>query len=374
MPSPEELPDDLGERAIGASLAPDNPTYGIAVKQGVSAFLMSPRMWPFGYILESSYSPLLVEEGLPGTHWRKAFEDLLALENGRDVMNEDNRCMMRDAERECFRNNLVDRLYTINEDTRIGNRLQALYGAGVGDPYFREARMSEVASMQDELQMKGQGIRARIQQLDSPSEKSSTEDYKSRLEWLTSLVSNTVVAGWQSTLGFGQDSLCMAIRKDEDEKAFIGFSAEELNDRIDNNKNYGVDSEWKSLQDDPPPYPGIAYGLEMEDMFQIMGSVVKAPRSLPSSRSLIRQVIRNDSSTSHTTQEKNFIVHLTNHFTDGSQETKKIDGNTRQVWREISNAYRELGNFVGLRCRETSMWKLEMIEEQTKSTGGSNVD
>lgn len=374
MPSPEELPDDLGERAIGASLAPDNPTYGIAVKQGVSAFLMSPRMWPFGYILESSYSPLLVEEGLPGTHWRKAFEDLLALENGRDVMNEENRCMMRDVEKECFRNNLVDRLYTINEDTRIGNRLQALYGAGVGDPNFREARMSEVASMQDELQMKGQGIRARIQQLDSPSEKSSTEDYKSRLEWLTSLVSNTVVSGWQSTLGFGQDSLCMAIRKDEDEKAFIGFSAEELNDRIDNNKNYGVDSEWKSLQDDPPPYPGIAYGLEMEDMFQIMGSVVKAPRSLPSSRSLIRQVIRNDSSTSHTTQEKNFIVHLTNHFTDGSQETKKIDGNTRQVWREISNAYRELGNFVGLRCRETSMWKLEMIEEQTKSTGGSNVD
>ncbi|KAI4158466.1 MAG: hypothetical protein LQ342_007422 [Letrouitia transgressa] len=46
-----------------------------------SDWLTKPKFWPVGYILDSSYSPLALEEQFPEHKWRDAFEDLLAIES-----------------------------------------------------------------------------------------------------------------------------------------------------------------------------------------------------------------------------------------------------------------------------------------------------
>ena len=54
-------------------------------------FFAAPRMWPIGYVLDSQYSPLRLERRFPNRNWRDAFEDLLAVEAGRDIISIESR-------------------------------------------------------------------------------------------------------------------------------------------------------------------------------------------------------------------------------------------------------------------------------------------
>ena len=68
-----------------------NMTWGDGMKYFFSSFYATPRMWPIGYILDSHYSPLRLERRLPNRNWRDAFEDLLAVEAGRDIISDEGR-------------------------------------------------------------------------------------------------------------------------------------------------------------------------------------------------------------------------------------------------------------------------------------------
>lgn len=77
----------------GACGRPDmsNMTWHDGVKHFFSTIHSTPRMWPIGFILDSPYSPLRLEQDLPALNWRDAFEDLLALEAGRSMIPEESR-------------------------------------------------------------------------------------------------------------------------------------------------------------------------------------------------------------------------------------------------------------------------------------------
>ncbi|KAL8646316.1 MAG: hypothetical protein Q9226_006913 [Calogaya cf. arnoldii] len=68
-----------------------NVTWEDGAKNFFSTYFAAPRMWPIGYILGSPYSPFRAERDMPSTNWRNAFEDLLALENGRGMIPEQDR-------------------------------------------------------------------------------------------------------------------------------------------------------------------------------------------------------------------------------------------------------------------------------------------
>ena len=53
----------------------------------MATYFASPRMWPLGYILGSTYSPLNLEQQLPNFNWRDRFEDLLAFESGKQMIS-----------------------------------------------------------------------------------------------------------------------------------------------------------------------------------------------------------------------------------------------------------------------------------------------
>ncbi|KAL8881340.1 MAG: hypothetical protein Q9192_007817 [Flavoplaca navasiana] len=73
----------------GSKLDLSNMTWEDGVENFFSTYFAARRMWPVGYILGSRYSPLRAELEMPSKNWRDAFEDLLALENGRDMIRED---------------------------------------------------------------------------------------------------------------------------------------------------------------------------------------------------------------------------------------------------------------------------------------------
>lgn len=66
-----------------------NTTWEDDIKNFFSTYFAAQRMWPIGYILGSPYSPLRAELEMPSKNWRDAFKDLLALENGREIIRED---------------------------------------------------------------------------------------------------------------------------------------------------------------------------------------------------------------------------------------------------------------------------------------------
>ena len=68
-----------------------NMTWQDGVKYLFSTFCAAPRVWPVGYILNSSYSPLRLERDMPSKNWRDAFEDLLALEANNEMISDEHR-------------------------------------------------------------------------------------------------------------------------------------------------------------------------------------------------------------------------------------------------------------------------------------------
>ncbi|KAL8635328.1 MAG: hypothetical protein Q9228_007167 [Teloschistes exilis] len=58
--------------------------------QKLSTRLASLQMWPIGYIIDSPYSPLYLEQQVD-FNWRDKFEDLLALEAGGSMISSKNR-------------------------------------------------------------------------------------------------------------------------------------------------------------------------------------------------------------------------------------------------------------------------------------------
>ena len=66
-------------------------TYRESMRYHFNRYLASPRMWPIGYLIGSPYSPLSIEQQIPERNWRDAFEDLLALESGGQMIDPESR-------------------------------------------------------------------------------------------------------------------------------------------------------------------------------------------------------------------------------------------------------------------------------------------
>ena len=69
----------------------ENLTYRESLRYHLNKYLASPRMWPIGYLTASPYSPLSIEQQIPERNWRDAFEDLLALESGGEMIDPESR-------------------------------------------------------------------------------------------------------------------------------------------------------------------------------------------------------------------------------------------------------------------------------------------
>lgn len=75
-------------------------------------------MWPIGYAVLSPYSPLSIERQLPDRNWRDAFEDLLALDSGGQMINLAERKKESVVAEKLWRDHIYQRIERINKQLK----------------------------------------------------------------------------------------------------------------------------------------------------------------------------------------------------------------------------------------------------------------
>ncbi|KAL8928975.1 MAG: hypothetical protein Q9208_001418 [Pyrenodesmia sp. 3 TL-2023] len=184
------------------------------IKHLFSTYFAAPRMWPVGYILASPYSPLRLEREMPSRNWRDAFEDLLALESGGEMIRAENRKVEDQvAARERYRrsswiiSNANRCLEKTNEEETL---LHELYSevAKRKDNFAMDTIRSELLPP---LEPQRQMFIARAQEAKANYEKErdcTASRWKLRGQWIASLMNSGALPTWTTALeSYGTVSL-----------------------------------------------------------------------------------------------------------------------------------------------------------------------
>ena len=171
-------------------------------------WLLSRRMWPIGYIVASSYSPFWIEKQLPGRDWRDAFEDLLALESGGEIISDESRereavtAATLDGERATFliewRNKAIVRRAESFKKTHAA--LGIVMSSG------RRAQPSVISWLEEHMERLRRSAQSHIASAHSVKEEhASRQDWsaskrKGRCQWMASLITSGALRDWKSTL------------------------------------------------------------------------------------------------------------------------------------------------------------------------------
>ncbi len=112
-----------------------NLTYRESLLDCFKRYFASPRMWPIGYIGVSPYSPLSLEREMPSRNWRDAFEDLLALESGGEMIDYESREKEAITAERLWREELFEGVSTVNRQLQRDEKCRSfliipLHGLG----------------------------------------------------------------------------------------------------------------------------------------------------------------------------------------------------------------------------------------------------
>lgn len=223
------------------------------VGQLLTEWSLSPRMWPVGYLIASSYSPLRLEQEFPKRNWRDAFEDLLALESGGEMISpetrEEEKAAAHEIEWQRASTN-ISRLDKFNkvasssyalmqEDHRIAEKNKhhnAVSWLDKNMEAFREAAQHRVSLAQ-----------AMKERTEARREWSASKR-KDRGQWIASLITSGALPGWRSTLTDTADGIKMilynfdsAAPEDGEDPEAIGVTESELSALFEEGVPLGYD-------------------------------------------------------------------------------------------------------------------------------------
>ena len=223
----------------------DDVSFPDRMQQAVKDWLLSPNMWPVGYIIASPYSPFRVEQELPKRDWRDAFEDLLALESGNNIISHESR-KQETAVAAKFRweraNFLIEKMNKLNMITipnlQRGQRdLDEMRASG--DP----ANLSAISWLDKALKASKEVVLHRVRLArwfkawEEDRRDRSASSHKDRGQWTASLVTSGALRGWFSILQDSEDGDLIKLGKEDDpENMRIQFSEQELAEHFDEGK------------------------------------------------------------------------------------------------------------------------------------------
>ena len=214
----------------------DDVSFPDRMQQAVKDWLLSPNLWPVGYIIASPYSPFRVEQELPKRDWRDAFEDLLALESGNNIISHESR-KQETAVAAKFRwdraNFLIEKMNKLN--MRITPNLQRGQRdldemKASGDP----ANLSAISWLDKTLKAGRKTVLHRValarwfKAWEEDRREWSASFHKARGQWTASLVTSGALRGWFSILQDSEDGDLIKLGKEEDPEKMISFSEQEL--------------------------------------------------------------------------------------------------------------------------------------------------
>ena len=248
-----------------------NMTWGDGIRNFFSTFFAAPRMWPLGYILHNAYSPLRLERGFPSHNWRDAFEDLLALEAGRD--------MIRHSDR------LAETSYSIKNRYELASRAIAKSDTGLRSlvqmraeilegreeavrngqshvvKYYDDHLLAMHQTEHDRLVLLAQKARDDFEQ----NRDANASRVKPRGQWIASLINSGALPGWEWSTSNSLDGPTMQFRRrdapPEMDVGHIGVSELELEQVFEKSQAYSFwmpapipEDTIKALTDEPNKY------------------------------------------------------------------------------------------------------------------------
>lgn len=240
--------DNCKKSILGSSQGTDNATFTERLRKIKTEWCLSPRMWPIGYIIESPYSPFWIEQLLPARDWRNAFEDLLALASGGEMISPESRKKEKavganltwDRASKC-----IEKLNNLNaRDASQYKHVQTTFNAAKSpglqmDPSlisWMERKMSEAREMVQHRV----AVAEAFKNWEATRRELSASRQKARGQWMASLITSGALGGWNSTLKDSEHGDLIVLRKEvvtpEDDQDSIGFTERELREHFEDGK------------------------------------------------------------------------------------------------------------------------------------------
>ena len=314
-----------------------NMTWRDGFRQFVTAYLSQTRMWPIGYIVESAYSPLRLEREISNRNWRDAFEDLLALHAGRDMINPQIRKAEDDKAAEMGYRYTNDYIQTSNAFQRKIQHAQKTI-MELRREFVEGGQTAVVAHLDEHVLPR---IESDMETVIADAQTSKTlfeacrnmraTDLKRPGAWMISLITNGAVPGWSSLMGNHVDGPFMSFSKVEERETGISFSEPELDEILEGQEfRFGT----------TPPLPPRVVDQVTDGRFSSANNDVAVGlirRFLPSASSILYQrasaqpiKLRDGSIGAE--------AHIVNHLADGQVEERKYLEEPGKVYEEVHNA------------------------------------
>ena len=246
------------------------------VSQVMKDYYLGPRSWPMGYIMASPYSPFRVEKELPKRDWRDAFEDLLALESGGEMISRESREQEKavtvdlawERARHCIK--YVNKLNA--RDTSGYNVFQT--APNLAKSPGSQAQPSLVALINQQMELSRYMMQCRVEVAESfkaqaeNSRALSASQCKDRGQWMASLITSGALSGWSSTLEDSEDGHLIRLRTEAEDQHGIDFTERELYQHFDEGRPLmpGLPGPpWHEVSYEPLAVADDDYQPELED-------------------------------------------------------------------------------------------------------------
>lgn len=355
--------DECGAPASWADK--NNLSWKQSLNDHLGRYLKSPRMWPIGYIIESPYSPFRLEIDMPDhKSWRDAFEDLLALGSGGQMISLESRKKEAEYAKRIWYDGISRDVSLVNDKLKSDAKYLALLKR-IHDLAARKDFAPTLGAVKLAIPAKEKSTKQTVAAAESMiavlkqqmGQSWPASSYKMRGQWMASLVSSGALPGWRTEIFDSSEGFQVSLSKLE-------------GDPSDHDGQKMTESELKKQYEEGIPVQlgspiwstDAGYYPEPED------DGVKYP-DLPIRPSILSQA----TSAECTKSDKGNIstqVTLINEFTDGTTERKEIIDNSSKVLEEIHRAYasmQERNAAVAVAVQETQCdmlaQSLEELEE-----------
>ena len=245
------LCDKCKNSVLEPSQNTENGNFLDGIEKAFKDCFLSPRMWPIGYLLGSSYSPFWIEQDLPKRNWRDAFEDLLALENGSDMISEKSREQEKIAAARIGRERASDCIKKLNKLTTRDAEALNIFQGDLDKAKFSQLQKHHFPGLVAGLEQAIMLLRERMQSnVGLAKSLASTEmirgDFptsrnKDRGQWMTSLITSGALRGWTSELQDSEDGPLITWRKEEgpeEEREACGTTEYEIHAHFDHGQPF----------------------------------------------------------------------------------------------------------------------------------------
>lgn len=345
------LCDKCKNSVLEPSQNTENVTLADRMGQVVKEWLLSPQLWPVGYVMGSPYSPFRVEKELPKRDWRDAFEDLLALESGGEMISHESRKHEKavaanlswERAKHC-----IETLNKLNSQagplfSRAQTALNAAKSTGQLDPSITrwlDDKLNESREMMQRRVAVAEAFKAK----EATSREWSASRRKDRGQWMASLITSGALRGWGSALEDSEHGPLITLYKEQtapEDYDSIALTERELHEHFEGGKPFeaGVPGPpWYEVSSGPP-------AVSVDDHQVVEES--SSPQPPPEERIVVSRVPDRPYFSRQTTAAECITlpngkmatrVVMKNYLTNGGVEEKVILHEPGKVLQEVEKA------------------------------------